>query len=124
MKIIHNMMIIALIFSVNTSYIHSTPHNHRITVTNKILEKYTSYEKGQSVCIRSVQLKFDTTFKKTQNLFYDLYVMHILLLLGLHLSRINLFVSDAPFLYTLKISENRKLMSSGGRERVHWKQMG
>ena len=39
---------------------------------------------------------------------------------------VNPFVSNARFLYPLKTSENRKvfLMFSGGREKVHWKQMG
>ena len=32
------------------------------------------------------------------------------------------FVPNAPFFYPLKTSEN--LMFLGGRERVHWKQMG
>ena len=38
----------------------------------------------------------------------------------------NPFVPNPPFLYPLKTSENRKaiLMFSGGRERVHWEQMG
>ena len=38
---------------------------------------------------------------------------------------INPFVPNAPFLYTLKTSENRKvLMFLRGRESVHWEQMG
>ena len=37
--------------------------------------------------------------------------------------RINPFISNAPFLYPLKISEKPCfLMFSGVRERVHWKQ--
>ena len=40
----------------------------------------------------------------------------------------NAFVPNAPFLYLLKTSENLKpygfLMFSGGRERMHWEQMG
>ena len=35
----------------------------------------------------------------------------------------NPFIPNAPFLYLLKTSENRKVFS-GGRERVHWEQMG
>ena len=36
------------------------------------------------------------------------------------------FVRNAPFLYPLKIAENRKvfLMFSGGTESVQWEQMG
>ena len=39
---------------------------------------------------------------------------------------INPFVPNAPFLYPLKTSENRKvfLCFHGGRERVHWVRMG
>ena len=36
----------------------------------------------------------------------------------------NPFVSNAPFLYPLKTSENRFLMFSGSKERVHWEQLG
>ena len=38
----------------------------------------------------------------------------------------NPFVPNAPFLYPLKILENLKFSDvfRGGRERVHWKQMG
>ena len=45
-----------------------------------------------------------------------------LLFLLLHF---NPFVPNAPFLYPLKISENRKVFRtfSGGRERVHWERM-
>ena len=35
---------------------------------------------------------------------------------------INPFISNAPFLYPLKTSENLK--TSGVRERVHWEQIG
>ena len=43
----------------------------------------------------------------------------------LYFHLINPFVPNAPFLYPLKTSENRKLfLFSGGTERVHWKQMG
>ena len=37
--------------------------------------------------------------------------------------QINPFVPSAPFLYPLKTSESF-LMFSGGRERVHWEQLG
>ena len=37
---------------------------------------------------------------------------------------VNPFVPNAPFLYPLKTSENRFLMFSGGRGKVHWEQMG
>ena len=36
----------------------------------------------------------------------------------------NPFVSNAPFLYPLKTSENRFLMFSGSKERVYWEQLG
>ena len=35
---------------------------------------------------------------------------------------LNPFVPNVPFLYPQKTSENRKV--SGGRERVHWEEMG
>ena len=37
---------------------------------------------------------------------------------------INPFVTNPPFLYPLKTLENRKVIFSGGRERVHWERMG
>ena len=39
------------------------------------------------------------------------------------MKKVNPFVPNAPFLYLLKTSENRKVFS-GGREGVHWEQMG
>ena len=44
----------------------------------------------------------------------------------LEIETINPFVPNAPFLYPLKTSENRKvfLCFHGGRERVHWVRMG
>ena len=42
--------------------------------------------------------------------------------LGIFL-KLNPFVPNPPFLYPLKSSENRFLMFSGGRKRVHWEQM-
>ena len=43
----------------------------------------------------------------------------------LEIETINPFVPNAPFLYPLKISENRKvfLCFHGDRERVHWVRM-
>ena len=40
--------------------------------------------------------------------------------MSVELNVFNPFVPSAPFLYPLKTSENRL----GGRERVHWEQMG
>ena len=41
-------------------------------------------------------------------------------------AKLNSFVPNGPFLYPLKTSRKRYgfLMLSGGRERVHWEQMG
>ena len=38
-------------------------------------------------------------------------------------SKVNPFVANAPFLYPLKTPENLAVFL-GGRERVHWEQMG
>ena len=40
-----------------------------------------------------------------------------------HFLSLNPFVSNTPFLYPLKTSENRKVFL-GGRDRMHWEQMG
>ena len=40
------------------------------------------------------------------------------------LTQLNPFFPNVPFLYPMKTFGNGFLMFSGGRERLHWKQMG